>query len=153
MNEKINLKTHNYFPFHFRALGVLLVPVVIVPIFPLLSLGLGLLSFLLLTSHYRLEIDSELRTYKEYLWIFGFKQGEVIPYQTAESIFINVNSRNVDFGFAVRYSSSKKVYAAYLKLDREVKLYLGENASKTKLQKQITGLAEKLSVEIIESVS
>ena len=146
MTEIISFKTHYYFPFHFRALGVLIIPVIVVPIFPMLSIGLFFLSFLLITSHYRLEINPELKTYKEILWIFGFKQGQTIPYDSLEYIFINTNKRNIDFGYAVRFSSSKKVFAAYLKLKNGTKLYLGENISETKLTSRMASLADKFVI-------
>lgn len=148
MKDRIDIPTHHYFPFFLIALGVIILPIAAVPIYPALSIAVLVLSFLLTSTHYRLRIELKKKTYREYLWLAGFKRGEVKSFEAFEEIFISPVDRSFEYGMVARGRAPKKVYSAYLNLKGGEGIFLFERRSETKVLKKAEKLAARLQVPI-----
>ena len=133
MKNSLDISTQHYFPFHIVLLGCACIPLIVIPIYPLLSFGLLFLVILIFTTHYRLKIDRNFHTYKEYLWIVGFKRGDEKSLPGIEYLYINRVQRESEYGLVARLTMRRVVYSAYLKLSNNVPVFLGESAKETKI--------------------
>lgn len=150
MKNSIDIKTHDYFPFHMMVMGVafLLVAVVISMMYPIVAILLLLMGIVIVSTHYRLSIDPENKEYREYLWILGLKKGEIQPYHSLHDIYIRHITQNIEYGFVSRVSGRKKVYSAALELDEDSSVFIGEHANESKLLKKVNKLAQGLQTSI-----
>lgn len=148
MKTRIDIFTHHYFPYYMIILGIVLTPLIVIPVYPLLSVGAGVLSILLLSTHFRLSIDLHRKTYRVYLWILGFKNGREENYQSMEYLYINKLHREDEYGLVARMSYSKVIYAAYVKLADGATLFIGESTKEHKLLTKAEMLSKKLGIEM-----
>ncbi len=129
---KINIYTSSYFEGVFKIFGYILIPVTIVmiPVNPVIGVVTGLLSILILTTWYKLKVDNSTHTFKEYLWILGFENGDSQSFQKATSVYVKpekyvqkvsswVSSREYRF----------TVYAVYIMIDNQ-EIFVGEFKTK-----------------------
>lgn len=151
MKTRLDLATHHYFPFHFIVLGVIFMAQIIIPIYYILSISLGILGLLIVTTHYRLVIDTQNRTYREYLWILGMKMGKFEAYQDVEYVYINRTRQNVEYGFVARVHADRPIYMGYIKFSGQDSVFIGESRKEEKTQSKVEKIAEFLSVEIIKN--
>lgn len=148
MKSKVDIFTHHYFPYYMIILGIVLVPVIFIPVYPLLSVGVAVLSVLFISTHYRVRIDMDKMSYLEYLWIAGFKSGKVVKYEVLKYLYINKLNRDEEYGLVGRMSYSKDVYAGFLKLENGTTLYIGESSNEKKMLKKVKELAKRLEIEM-----
>ncbi|MEK6478793.1 hypothetical protein WJR50_14700 [Catalinimonas sp. 4WD22] len=153
MKNSIDIKTHDYFPFHMIVIGVafLLMAVIISTMYPFIAFLLLLMGIVIVSTHYRVSIDPEKKEYREYLWILGFRRGNIQPYSRLHDIYIRQHTQNIEYGFVSRVSGRKKVYSAALELDDDSNVFIGEHANESKLLKKVNKLAQKLQASIIKS--
>ncbi len=136
------------FPFHFRLLGVALTVGVIIPVFPWISAALFVLSFLLITTHYRIKIDLQNQTLKEYTWIFFMRKGKTIELQKPQYVYINTSEKSMNYGRVAQLTSRKINFTAYLKLEDNKSIYLGESTKEKRLFKKAQKIATILSIPL-----
>ena len=148
MKDKLDIYTHHYFPYYFIILGIVLIPLIIIPVYPWLSAIFFILSFLFITTHYRLIIDLRQKKYKEALWIFGIKTGREIILPHIEDIYINKTTRDEEYGLVARMHTHKTVFMGFVKLSNGETLFCGENQKEHKLMKKIKMIADVLQTNI-----
>ena len=150
MKGKIDIVVQHYFPFHFIALGAgLFVVAVFVAIQnPILSLVLFIASVLFTTTHHRLKIDLESKTYMDYLWVFGFKKGPEVAYENIELLYINEVDVASGYGVVTRVNIVDVVYKGFLKMDDNTSLFFGESKNEDKLVHKANELASKLGMKV-----
>ncbi|HYF68418.1 MAG TPA: hypothetical protein VD884_09785 [Ohtaekwangia sp.] len=156
MQHKIDINNGRLFPFHFLILGVIFIFIG----FPLLTTHLiGGLSFLLagvfiLTAREGVEINTNLKTLKEYNAYFFIKTGEVENYDAIERIFINANKVAQKMYTAHTLNSSTfsdVVYSAFLKFDTGTKVLIQRNKNKEMLIKNVQAIASKLNTQVFDT--
>ena len=148
MKKQLDIYTHHYFPFYFIILGFALLPLVVIPVYPLLSVGFFALSFLFITTHFRVNFDREQRKFKEYIWIFGFKNGKEQSLPQVEHIYINRSSRKEEYGLVARLQANKTVYMGFIKLSNGETLFCGESRKEDNLMRKLEKIAAFLDLEI-----
>lgn len=148
MKSKVDIFTHHYFPYYMIILGIVVSPVIFIPVYPLLSVVVAVLSFLFVSTHYRISIDQTQKIYLEYLWILGLKNGKEKNYQSLEYIYINKINRESEYGLVGRMSYSNEVYAGFLKLDHGKTIYIGESRNEGKMLKKAERLSSRLGIEV-----
>ncbi|MDF9796973.1 hypothetical protein OKW21_002236 [Catalinimonas alkaloidigena] len=153
MKNKIDIYTHHYFPFHMIVLGLafLLMSVIISMMYPVVAIVLFMLGILLVSTHYRLSVDTENKKYREYLWITGFKKGEKLPYKQIIDIHIKHITQSIEYGFVSRVRGRKKVYSAAIEIDGNQSLFVGEHRSEKKLLSKVNKIAEAVQTEVYKS--
>lgn len=151
--NKIDFKTSGYFTGHIIFLGVFLLAIGLPLIFVNVIGGLILcfISLVILTTHYRLNIDLDNKTYHDYLWILGFRNGEKGKFNALEYLFIKMS--NVTQTMRLRVVSStirKEVFDGYLKFSEHDKIHLLTMDSKESLIKKLKSISSRLKVRIID---
>lgn len=139
----IDVRISRFFTNQWLFVGILLMVGGIVMIFKVIIVGifLTLISTIIITTHYRLAIDLNEKTYHDYVWLFGFRIGERSTFDRIDYIFIK--KIRVSQTMNSRGSSStirKEMFDAYLKFSEENKIHLLTEESKKKL---ITDLMDK----------
>jgi len=136
------------FPFHFRLMGVALIVGAIIPMFPWVSAALFLLSFLLISTHYRIKIDLQSQTLKEYTWIFFMRKGKSIKLHKPQYVYINTNEKLMNYGRVAQLTSRNINFTAYLKLENNKTIYLGESTKEKRLLNKAQKIATILSIPL-----
>ncbi len=105
------------------------------------------------TASYGVQIKPEDRTYREYMFLLGFKFGKWESFNKIEKIFVNlVTESETIYSRANRgYTIKKRKLAAFLKFneDSKVKLYVEDD--KGILMKKLNRIAEDLSIPITDN--
>ena len=153
MKHKLKIVVQHYFPFHFIALGVgsILSAILVMLMNPWLGGLLLIIGILFTTTHHRLAIDLKKRTYREYLWIFGFKRGDTFSYPGFDVIYINEVDMASGYGYVSRINITSTYYKAYLKLADEESIFFGESKHEKKIMQKAQRLADALSLEIAKN--
>lgn len=143
---KIDFAVSDYFEGFFRVLGGILAPVGIFALTQNLAAGaiILLLVVVIFTSKYRLRIDLAAGTYKEYLWILGFVNGEEKRFRTIGSVFVRAEhySQRIN-SVVVTREIRLTVYAVYIVADDE-ELFAGEFKDPAKANERARELAKRL---------
>lgn len=108
-----------------------------------------MLGYILVSTEYRVGIDSEKKQIIDYLLVFGMKASkEVINYQKLDCIFIVVTRYNQQLNHQSISTNVRGIlFKAYLKTD-DRKIYLGEDTELKKLEDQISPIARKFDLTI-----
>lgn len=149
----IDVRIAPYFP------GLMLIPglvfmimgLVFVVKIPFIGIFLLLMSVIIFTTHYRLAIDLDKKTYHDYLWLMGLKSGERGAFDTIDYIFIK--KVKVSQTMNSRVSSStirEESFEAYLRFSESHKIHLLSKKKKYFLVKKLKPLAELLQVKIYD---
>ncbi|MBK7653605.1 MAG: hypothetical protein IPJ20_26785 [Flammeovirgaceae bacterium] len=112
---------------------------------------LVLISVLIFTTHYRLSIRFNEKSYYDYVWVLGLKFGDRGTFEKIEYIFIKKSK--ISQTMNTRVSSStihKEVYDGYLKFSEENKIHLLTKGSKNLLIKNLVELSTKLNTKIFD---
>jgi hypothetical protein len=97
------------------------------------------LGLIVLTSHYRLQVDPSKKTYTEYVWLIGYKSGKPISFNYIEKIYVNkVKEKGVFTSRAgLRYDIKNETHKAFMKLDNGEKIHLDTDKDIKKLEAKI----------------
>ncbi|MDZ7648003.1 MAG: hypothetical protein U5K54_12965 [Cytophagales bacterium] len=109
------------------------------------------ISVVIFTTHYRLAIDLNKKSYYDYVWLLGLKFGDKGMFEKIAYIFIKQNK--VSQTMNTRVSSStihKEVYDGYLKFSEENKIHLLTEDSKKKLVKKLSNIATQCGAKIFD---
>lgn len=154
MNKRvINIKTSPYFSgtiifvwiiLLFVGLGVLFINWVV-------GLPLVIVGILILTTHYRLEINFVNKTYQDYVSILGFRTGEIKTFDSIEYLFIKKSRVSQVMNSQIKTTTLKKdQYDGYLKFSETDKIHLLGKDKKENLIEQLKRVANILNIKIID---
>jgi len=152
--SKLDIYTSHFFPFHFIALGVGLFLFGIITFFmnTVVAIILILTGFLFTSTHYRVKIDLKQKRFKEYLWIMGFQQGQSMPYERMDSLYVNDVKYGRAYGFVTRINASGRIYKAYLNFtDHDEPVFIGEHKKLEKLKRKLDRIAKVIDLPVIEN--
>lgn len=142
-----------YFPATFIFLGIIMLITGLSLLFSyvIISILLILLSLIIFTARYRLEINLTDQTYHDYLWIAGIKNGEKGKFASIEHLFLNKNKYrqtvNSRVSSMTKYSTE---YNGYIRFDvSDVHLISSDN--KSKVSQKLKKIRKKLSANVILS--
>jgi len=153
----INIKQEAYLPLSFRMggyflviLGLLRLVSTIVIDFSLMAALLGLVLILvgaiLITAHYRLEINVSDRTYHDYVWLLSAKTGSVTSFSYVHKIYINQLKQKTGYHSRSgrRFESSDVIYKAFMKLDNGEKVHMDTDVNEEELDKRVKKIIAQL---------
>jgi len=149
--DSIDLKTSSYFPSTWRLVGIFFAVAGILIAFANIFIGIVLVigGVLVVTTHYRIEIDFGRNTYHDYTWIFGIKSGEKGHFDHIEYIFINKNKVSQTMGNrAISSTITRYDYNGYLKFSETQKIHLRSDERKATLVRHMQFLAAKLNCQL-----
>ncbi|QMU29390.1 hypothetical protein [Adhaeribacter radiodurans] len=149
-----NYKTVNYFSgtTGFMTVVLLIFGICLIPTYYFLF-GVSTLFLLLIvfTTHYGLEINVRDKTFKQYLWILGYKHSRIQSYDLIEYAFIQSSkvSRTL-YSTATSTTFTSRVYNGYLKFSEENKIHLIQALEKESVLNKLHFLARDLKIEIVD---
>lgn len=153
-NNKVDFRTSQYFPSGMILAGVLFIFAGLsVAIAAKLMLGIVIIitGVVMVTTHYRLEIDFEKKRYKDYVWFMGMKKGSEERFETIEYLFINRSklSQNLNSRISTR-TITKDVFNGYLKLNGVEPIHLLTKENKVALVQRLNKIAALLQVKVVD---
>ncbi len=158
----LDIKQESSFPFTFKLMGGLLVLFAVlqwVAEFPmatkvLITVFVPLLGLAMITTRYGLMIDVDKREYTVYTWILGMKTGRPIPFKYIEKIYINevTESATVTARSGLSSDVYKKVYKAFMKLDKGGKIHLDTDRRLERIEARVSEYKTALNSLIITNV-
>lgn len=154
--SKISHTTKRYSEGFYLVAGLLLcfMAVLLLMVSLIATAILGFIGVLMLTSRYKLDLNTDEQKIEDYLWVLGAKtQLETFKYSTLFYIYINKKSYTQQMNYKSLSSTKKGVlYTAYLKSDKG-NHYLGESENEVQLIGRLSSFANTLRVEIRSSHS
>lgn len=155
MKNKIHINLGYYFPVTVIFLGMimLIAGLFLLLNYILIGILLILVSLIIFTARYRLEINLTNQSYHDYLWIAGIKKGEKGKFGSIEKLFINKNKYRQTVNS--RVSSITKYgteYNGYIKFD-VADIHLLSSDNKAKVLHKLESIRKKLSNDIVLSTS
>ncbi|MEL6559782.1 MAG: hypothetical protein AAFQ94_16455 [Bacteroidota bacterium] len=158
----IDIKQEYYCPVTFRIFGFGLAVIGLtffIPfggIFELTDLIFGIILFpiglMLITTRYGLIIDISNKTYTEYVWVLGFKNGKAVRFNHIEKFYINQVKETASIS---TYSGTKRdfsqyVYKAFMLLDTEEKIHVDTHRKEAKITEKVKNY-EQLASSLVQN--
>ena len=152
----MNVKTSGYFNWTVIAVAIvcLLLGSSLILEKPIVAGILVVSSVLVLTTHYRLEIDVDRKICHDYLWLCGFRLGERKSFDSLDYLFIK--PVKVSQRMSARVASTvvhKESFDGYLKFSNAETLHIATRDSHHALLKQLQKLASKLHLRVVDYTS
>lgn len=154
--KTIDLRTGSYFPGGFRVAGAIFVAVGFLLIFVNIYIGLALTiaGVLILTTQYRVAIDTGNRTYHDYVWILGLKSGDRGKFESIQYIFINASKVSETMGGRISQTTIvSDTFDSYLRFSERHKIHLATNRNKGTLVNNMKVIAQQLNCDVIDYTS
>lgn len=149
----IDFKTSAYFssPVIIAAVAFMFTSMFMFPVHYVIGLILLTISIIIFTTHYRLRIDFNNKSYHDYLWILGLKHGEKGKFEAVEYLFIKKSkvSQNMSLR-AASTTITKDVFDGYLKFSETNKIHITTMDSKDELLNTLRTISTKLNARIID---
>jgi len=119
--------------------------------YPITGLVLILAGVVIFTTHNRLQVDLDKKTYHDYVWILGLKNGDKGTFDRIEYLFIKRSKVSQTMNSLVSSATIHKyVFDAYLKFSEKKKIYLMTKESKETLTRKLKPIAAALNVDIVD---
>ena len=149
----VDFKTFGYFSGTMIFLGIVLIftGLLMLAANNLIGLVLLILSVAIFTTHYRLRIDFDHKTYHYYLWIFGMKHGEKGKFEKVEYLFVKMSKvSQTMYMKSLSTTIRKDVFDGYLKFSVDDKVHLMTLDDKDELIQRLRVIAEKMKTKIVD---
>lgn len=148
MKNIIQVKTTYYFPKTVRAIGAVFCIFGLAMIWatPVVGLLFIFVTTVIFSTHYGFEIILGANTFREFVWVLGWKDGKRSGFKAIEFFFIQPGK----FSF-LTYALSERTVSAfegYIKFDGRNEVHILTDTSKERLIAKIEALAKKLEVPI-----
>ena len=144
----IRLKASNYFPKTVRAIGALfcIFGLAMVWTSPIIGLLFLFITAVTITTHYGFEVNTAPNSFREYVWVLGWKDGKVAPFKSIEFLFIQQGQ----YTFLTIGLKEKTLpaYEAYVKFEARNEVHFLTDTSKERLIGKIMAVAQFIQVEI-----
>ena len=151
--KKVDFKTAPYFSGIFIFLGVFLLSVGLLLLSTkiIASFILFFFSLIILTSHYRLSINFDTKTFHDYVWFLGFKNGEKGKFERVEYLFVKKNTVSQKMQLKAANSTIRKeVYDGYLKFSDAEKIHILTKDNKKDVLAKLQEISGKLNTKIVD---
>lgn len=151
--DKFDFRTEFYFSGTARLVAGIFVPVGLLVLVAytvpgIIMLGICLLVF---TTQYRISFDLDEKSYHDYVWILGIKNGERIDFNSIEYLFIKKNRQTQTVGSRVQSSTfTTDVFDTFVRFSDDHKLHLFTESNKARSLAKLSKIALKLRVDIVD---
>jgi hypothetical protein len=149
----IDMKVSSYFSIAWRMAGIILAFAGLAIVFTSIFIGipLVLVGVLIITTHYRLTVDFNRHTYRDYVWILGIKNGDKGHFEEIQYIYVTRSKVSQTLASrATQTSFVRDEFNGYLKFSEQVKIHLGSDASKKDLINTMQNIASKLKCKVVD---
>ena len=152
-NKAITFKVLPYFPIRF----VWAFAISLVSLYSLVEnkywlLGAtALLIIICLTTQYRVDVNLKDKWFKEYVWILGMKNGDLVKFSKLDYLFINKGKVSQTVGSRVQTTTvTRDEYRGFIKFDGDEKIHILSYANHDKLLKAMRAAAESLQARLFD---
>ena len=148
--KSIQIKSVPYFPKTVRAIGAIfcLFGLAMLWTLPVIGLLFIFITTVLYTTHYGFEISTGPNSFREYVWILGFKEGKRTPFKAIEFLFIQPGT--FTFLTYVLREKSLPAFEAYIKFEGRNEVHFITDTNKDKLINRMEPSAKFLNVPILD---
>ena len=154
MPNSVDVKVSNYLPFNFIIVGYGLIVGGLIALSnkPEVSPFFLIIGLLMVTTHYRIKIDLGQKEFREYVWFFGFKNGNSFKFSSPEYIYFNETRSGFEYGdFAFRRFGFEKQFKAFIKFSaQDERAYIGSSRSFESILSKSKSIASQLNIPIKE---
>src|SRR5689334_20128729 len=151
MNKRgnaISVKTSPYFPKTVKAIGAVFFIFGLAMIWttPVIGALFIFIASVISSTHYGFEINSNPNSFREFVWVLGWKEGKKLPFKSIEFLFI----QPCKFTFLTYGLREKTVEAfeGYIKFEGRNEVEVLKDVNKDRLVVKLTRLAEFFNVDI-----
>ncbi len=147
----VSITLKKYFPFQINLVAIILIVagVLIGPESIWLALILLSIGLTVFTAGYKVAINPEKKTYREYLFVAGFKIGGKKNYSTLDEIFIRSHNFSQTVNSRAQTRTFQSVmYRGFVKFSDHDKVLVAENQFKNKVIKKLLKVSKALNLEI-----
>lgn len=118
---------------------------------PVIGASFLLLAILILTTHYGLEIDLRNKSYREYTWVLGARNGETRRFAEIQYVFIKKIKVSQTINSQVNSTTIRKdQFEGYIKFSEDEKIHLRSEEKKEDLLSNVRKVSADLGVKIID---
>jgi len=144
----IRIKTVPYFPKTVRAIGMVFCIFGLAMIWrsPVIGLLFLFIAAVTLTTHYGFEININPNSFREYVWVLGWKDGQLAPFKAIEFLFVQGGTYTfLTYGLQEKTLPASE---AYLKFEGRNEVQFLVDTDKERLVMRMKPISEFLSVEV-----
>ena len=146
--QRISIKRSSYFPKTVRAIGAVfcIFGLAMVWTSPIIGLLFIFITAVIFTTHYGFEIVLNPNSFREFVWVLGWKDGKKTVFKTIEFLFIQRGK--VTFLTYALQEKEMPAFECYLKFEDRNEFHAFTDVDKEKLISKMKNLASKLNVEV-----
>ncbi len=152
--QRIDFRTGSYFPSGMAFTGGLMVVAGLAALFAAhLTAGIILIAIgiVLATTHYRLEIDFNNRTYRDYVWFLGFRNGTPGQFQVLDYLFVKQIKQRQNLNSRISSKTiTTEAFDGYLKFDGSETIHLFTKNRKADILKRLNKIAGLLELKVVD---
>lgn len=149
--NKITIKVKHYLEGVYMFIGVILgmVGFMFILYNPTISVVFIFFALLSFTTVYKIAVDTQKKTYRDYLWILGLKKGNKHSFNNIDKLFFTKHQYSQKMHIKGTSSTIKyDLYSAYIQFDGDNKVLIGESKHQSKIERKLAELKKKLKVEV-----
>ena len=146
--NSIGVKTLSYFPKTVKAIGAVFFIFGLAMIWttPVIGLLFIFITTVIFTTHYGFEINTNPNSFREFVWVLGWKEGRKLPFKSIEFLFIQPGKFTfLTYGLRER---TLPAHEGYIKFEGRNEVEILSDVDKDKLVAKLTSLAQSLEVDI-----
>jgi len=146
--KSIRLKTASFFPKTVRAIGAVfcIFGLGMVWTSPIIGLLFLFITIVLFTTHYGFEIMLAPNSFREFVWVLGWKEGKSSAFKAVEFLFIQRGTFRF-LTYALR-EQEQPAFEGYLKFEGRNEVHALTDVDKDRLITKMQALAKTLNVPI-----
>lgn len=153
MKPKISITTQTYFEdmFYYSGWGFLVAAIPLLLIFWYVGIIAILLGVIIVTTSYKLVIDTTTNQVEDFLFFLGMKKNlKITHFKIIHHVTVKSGTYTQQLNLKSLSSTIRgTIYSAHLKTNEE-NLFLGESKSKNKITEKASRIAKELNVELKE---
>ena len=120
-----------------------------ITVVPVVAVTLLVGGLAIVSTHYRLSVDRQLKVYRDYVWFFGLKSSKPVPFNSIEYFFIKNGRETQNMQLRVaRTTIDKEVYDGYLKFSEADKVHVATADTHQSLVARLQPWAASLGVPL-----
>ena len=152
-NKTITFKVLPYFPIRF----VWVFAISLVSLYSLVENKYWLLAatviliIVCMTTQYRVDVSPSNKWFKEYVWILGMKNGDLVKFSQLDYLFINKGKVTQTVGSRVQSTTvTKDEYRGFIKFDDDEKIHILTHSNHDKLVKMMSSASHTLQTRLFD---
>lgn len=117
----------------------------------ILGSTIAVVSLAMITTQYRLRIDTQQKRILDYVWIAGLRIGNWIPYQELEYIYVKAG--NISQTMQLRVASTtvkQEVFNIYLKVSERVKIHLYTAQTRKEADEFVERVSQQTKLPVVD---